>query len=275
LLQYHFPDAKIFLGMNHGTAPEWEERLGASELDVETRRARPASGDYWDATGFLTALEAFRDDEEGFDLVWFVHTKGASKSAYEEYQRDRYQHDRDFWARREEISRAFADPKIGLYAAHYNLTPPYPFPGQTEGWTGELTALQRVYRDRFAPLGLCAFETFFTLRGEIVRRFCNRVAEGFFPTDPGQYGANKWFFEMAFPSVASMQGYEPYIARDVPGRDDPRDDLSLARDRKQNHRLAQAELERWRENPYTFQPRIIPWDYPAWDRLRGIAGQGR
>ena len=272
LLRYHHAGAKVFLGMNHGTAPGWEERFRQSGLDVEIRWAPPGTGDYWDASGFLTALAEFRDAEECFDLVWFVHTKGASTASYTDYQVDRYMHERDFWARGEEIARFFRDPKIGLFTAHYNPTPPYPFAGATEGWARELTSLQRVYRDRFAPLGLCAFETFFVLRGEIVRRFCQRVAADFFQTDPGDYGLNKWFFEMAFPSIASMQGYEPYIERDVPGRGDPQSGVILARDRKQNHRLAQAELERWRADPYAFQPRILPWDYPAWNQMRGLVG---
>jgi hypothetical protein len=269
LLQYHFADARNFLGMNHGTAPGWEERFRQAGLDVELRRAAAGTGDYWDATGFLTALEGFRDDAGCYDLAWFVHTKGASAD-YARYRADRFMHERDFWARREEIARVFRDPKIGLFAAHYNPTPPYPFPGRTEGWTHELASLRRVYHDRFAPLGLCAFETFFVLRGEIVRRFCQRVADGFFQTEPGAYGLSKWFFEMAFPSIASMQGYEPYIEHDVPGRGDGRNDVILAGDRRQNHRLAQAELDRWRADPFGFAPRLLPWDYPAWNRIRGL-----
>ena len=76
---------------------------------------------------------------------------------------------------------------------------------------------------------------------------------------------------MAFPSIAAMQGFEPYIDLDVPGAGDPRDDVTLFDDMKQNHRLAIAEVDRWRQDPYRFQPRILPWDHPAWDEMRANA----
>ncbi len=134
----------------------------------------------------------------------------------------------------------------------------------------KLDALRRVYRDRCAPLGLSAYETFFALRARIVRRFCDAVGAGFWQLDPREYGGYCWFFEMAFPSIASMQGYEPFIPMDVPGANDPCDDLNLTYDAKQNHRLALAELLRWRRDPFDFQPRVLHWDHPVWDRVRGI-----
>jgi hypothetical protein len=57
---------------------------------------------------------------------------------------------------------------------------------------------------------------------------------------------------------------------DVLGAGDPRDDLNMTYDMKQNHRLALAELERWRQNPYDFTPRVVHWDHRAWNRVRGI-----
>jgi hypothetical protein len=56
-----------------------------------------------------------------------------------------------------------------------------------------------------------------------------------------------------------MQGYESYIDMDVPGQNDPSEHVSLVNDHKQNHRLALAELNRWRADPFRFTPREIPW----------------
>ena len=78
LLRYYHADSRIFVGMNHGSDPIWEERLRSSGLDVDIRWARPEIGDYWDTTGFLTALEGYSEADEPFDLVWFAHTKGGS-----------------------------------------------------------------------------------------------------------------------------------------------------------------------------------------------------
>ena len=271
LLDYH-ADSKLFIGMNHGSDPIWERRFRESGVDSEVRWATPEIGDYWDTTGFLTALTDFQCSDESFDLIWFGHSKGGS-SAFDHSTLIRDELLRDFWERRAEIAHAFDDTRIGLFAPRYNLTPPYPFPGPWKGWAEELTALQRIYRDRYAPLGLCALDTFFVLRAEIVRRFCDSVGADLFCTDPGAYGANKWFFEMAFPSIAAMQGYEPFIELDVPGADDPRDDLMVSWDVKQTHRLAAAEVTRWRMDPIAFQPRIIPWDRPAWAQAEPRNGE--
>jgi hypothetical protein len=256
LLRYHHPDSRLFIGMNHGSDPVWEERFRESGLDVEVRWARPEVGDYWDATGFLTALEAFHRGTEPFDLIWFGHTKGASGADHNDYHRNRIDLHRNFWARRAEIESFFTDPGIGVFARRF-----------TPWWQGicgdELAALRRIYRDAFAPLGLGAFDTFFVMRQTIVRRFCETVAKGFFTTAPGDYGANRWFFEMGFPSVATMQGYEPYIDMTVDGDNDPRDDVWLRDDAKQNHRVVRDELERWRAGPFTFTPRRLA-EYPEW-----------
>ncbi|MGH2616589.1 MAG: hypothetical protein ACRDJC_15225, partial [Thermomicrobiales bacterium] len=192
-------------------------------------------------------LEDYADCDEAFDLVWFGHTKGASGAAHTDYQRNRLEVQRNFWSRRAEIDRIFVNPRIGVFARRF-----------TPWWDGiageELPALQRIYRDAYAPLGLGAFDTFFVMRDEIVRRFCRTVADGFFRISPGEYGANRWFIEMALPSVASMQGFEPFIDPNVPGADDPREDAWLRHDPKQNHRLAQRELQRWRSDPVAYQP---------------------
>jgi hypothetical protein len=270
LLRFHHPDSKLFVGMNHGSDPRWVDHLLHSGLDVDVRQARHQIGDYWDATGFLTALEGLDHSDESFDLVWFGHAKGGSQRTYEYYQGIRFLVDRTFWSRREAVEQAFSDPKIGMFAARYNLYPTYPWEHDLPGWDDELNALSRIYRERYAPLGLNAYETFFTLRHDVVRRFLDGVGSEWVLTDPKEWGGGRWFFEMAFPSIASMQGYEPFIPMDVLGAGDPRDDLNMTYDMKQNHRLALAELERWRENPYDFTPRVVHWDHRAWNRVRGI-----
>jgi hypothetical protein len=256
LLRYYHPDSGLFIGMNHGSDPVWEERFQASGLNVEVRWARPEVGDSWDATGFLTALEAFSQSDEAFDLVWFGHTKGASGAQHTDYYRNRIELQRNFWSRRDEVDRIFSDETIGVFARRF--TPWW------EGHAGnELPALLRVYRDAYAPLGLAAFDTFFVVRAAIVHRFCRTVADGYFQTAPAVYGASRWFFEMAFPSVATMQGFEPYIDPDVYGEDDPRDDAWLRYDPKQNHRLLRRELDRWRADPVAYAPVRM---YQIWTR---------
>jgi hypothetical protein len=266
LLRYHHPDSRIFLGVNHGSHPDPVAAVLASGLDVQVCPVAPEIDVTSDAGGFLAALEAFQRSDERFDLVWFGHTKGASRADAPYYRHIRLLLERRFWARRAEIETIFADPRIGLFAPQFNPSPTYPWPGPWRGWLDELAALQRIYRDRYPPLGLNALDTFFVLRGEILRAFCDAVWPWFFRTDPADYGASRWFFEMAFPSIATMQGYEPYIDREVPGANDPRDDIMLDNDLRQRHRLAQRELDRWRADPFAFVPRVLPWDRDVWQQ---------
>ena len=216
LLKTHLADAKLFVGMNHGSDPTWEERVRDSGFDVEVRWARPEIGDYWDATGFIAALETLHESPERFGLVWFGHTKGGSLKRFDSYAYIRGFLEERFWHRREWIGRLFDDPLIGVFAPHFCPLPP-------AFYARELYALKRVYRDRCAPLGLHARDTFFIMRGQVVRNFCDAVDERFFRTPPGAYGAGRYLFEVGFPSIASMQGYVPFIDADVPGDNDPRE----------------------------------------------------
>ena len=259
LLRYHHADSKIFVGINHDSDSSWNSILESSGLDLEICPAAPAVQVTSDVGGFLTALGAFARYPEEFDLVWFGHTKGASRAAYEHYSQFRYQHDRRFWSRRSDIDRFFADAKIGLYSHRYALHDP----SEDVPWRGfsDLDALERVYREDFAPLGLWAWETVFVMRDRIVRRFCESVGEEFFGIDPREYGAGRWWIEAAFPSIASMQGYEPLIEVDTDGEGSQRNDILLYDDPRQTNRLALEELRRWRQDPFTFAPRALPRGY--------------
>jgi hypothetical protein len=264
LLRYHHADSKLFVGVNHGSDPAWTRRLRQSGLDIEIATACPHIRVDSDVGGFMAALRAYRQAGEEFDLVWFGHSKGASRgeigrAAYNQY---RYQHDRRFWSRRTEIEHFFADPKIGLFSHRYGLHDSSP-DAEAVPWSGfgNLDALKRIYRDDHAPLGVWAWETVFVLRDCILRRFCDSVGDELFAIDPRQYGADRWWFEAEFPSIASMQGYEPYIELETDGAGAPRDDVVLYLDPRQGNRLAMRELQRWRANPFRFQPCALQRDW--------------
>jgi hypothetical protein len=260
LLRFHHHDSKIFLGMNHGSDPQWAGLLEEAGLDVEVVQVRPEIDVRSDVGGFLAALGAYWHCAETFDLVWFGHTKGASQSRYDDYMPRRFQHDRRFWSRRDELDRIFDDPKIGLFSHRYGrwfqVDPSSPNSFITE--VPDIPALKRVYQDAFAPIGLSAWETIFVMRDGIVRKFCRSVGDAFFRTDPRKWGGNIWWFEGEFPSIASMQGFEPYIELDTDGEGNPRDDVAYIRDPKQGARQAMSELLRWRQDPINFRPHGLP-----------------
>lgn len=247
-LRAHFADSRIFVGMNRGTDARWVEALLNSGLDLTIHRPLPHVHDYWDASGFMAALQGFDISPEKFNLAWFAHAKGGSQRDAEAYAGIRSFLERRFWQRRARLTQAFVDAQVGIVAARFA---PWTI-GSSER---EMAALQRVYRGSHAPMGLHAKETFYVMRAEIVRQFLRDAVPEFLQLDLGDIGASRYFFELAFPGIAAMQGYIPWIDPDIEGANDPRSDQWLWHDPRQNHRLAAAELERWRADPFAFIPR--------------------
>jgi hypothetical protein len=257
LLRYHHADSKLFLALDPRSDPAWAKRLASSGLDVAIVPVDPALLTGADTGTLLAALGAFSRCSEEFDLVWFGYTRGASieQSDGDRFTDFRFQQDRELWARRADVDRFFADPKIGLFAPRYgSYATPYFDNGVPGRGAAELDALERIYRDEYAPLGIWARNGVFVTRAKIVRQFCDTVGDGFFRREPREYGAGRWWFEAAFPSIASMQGYEPFIETESGGTAVP-DDLALYDDRWRANRQAMKELQRWRLDPLAFRPR--------------------
>lgn len=243
-------DSKIFVGINHGSSPEWRERLEASGLDVAIRHAPSTIAMAGDPAGFVAALDAFRRQSEEFNVVWFGHTKGAGHLDEAWYFTGRWTIERMFWSRRAEIAAHFADPAIGLYSPHYLM--------MLQAHLSQTDALQRVYQAICAPLGAMAVSTHFAMRGESVRAFCQSVDPRFFLDGPEPFGGDKFFFEMAMPNVPLMQGFEPFIEPGLGGTSGaPKPDgiASVLNDWRQNNAVVAIELEKWRQRPTRFRTR--------------------
>jgi hypothetical protein len=255
LRRYH-ADSKIFVGINHGSSPEWAQRLEASGLDVTIQPAASTLTMSFDPTGFVAALDAYRRHEEPFELVWFGHTKGVSHLDEPWYATGRWTIERMFWGRRSEIESYFEHPVIGLYAPHYMM--------MKQNYLPQIDALQRMYQATCMPLGAAAFSTHFVMRNESVRDFCARVDKRFFRYGPEPFGGNMYFFEMGMPNVPAMQGYEPYIEPGLGGTTgQPKMDglVSIRNDWRQNHAVVTIELEKWRRDPTRFRTQQRDWDY--------------
>jgi hypothetical protein len=247
LRRYH-ADSKIFVGVNHGSSPEWAERLEASGLDVTIRPAAPTLTISCDPSGFVAALDAYRRDKEPFELVWFGHTKGISHLEDARYATGRWTIERMFWSRRAEIERYFEDPTIGLYAPHYLM--------MKQSHLRQTDALLRMYDATCLPLGAAALSTHFVMRDESVRDFCARVDKRFFQHGPEPFGGSMYFFEMGMPNVPTMQGYEPFIEPGLGGTTGaPTLDgvESIHNDWRQNNAVVAIELEKWRRDPTGFR----------------------
>lgn len=246
-LQRWHRDSRIFVGINHGSSPRWRERLETSGLDVTIREAAPAQTMACDPTGFVAALDAYREDDDVFDLVWFGHTKGLGHIDEFWYSTGRWTIERMFWSRRQMIEQYFSDPRIGLFSPHYLMFLPVHH-AQTD-------ALRRMYHAPFSPLGAMAVSTHYVMRDRSLRDFCARVDPAFFRDGPAAFGGDMFFFEMAIPNVPIMQGYEPYIE---PGRGgtsglpEPGGTVSILNDWRQNNAVVAHAVRQWREDPRGF-----------------------
>ena len=249
LRRYH-ADSKIFVGINHGSSPQWAKRLESCGLDVTIQPAASTLTMSCDPTGFVAALDAYRRQDEPFDLVWFGHTKGLSHLKEFHYATGRWTIERMFWSRRAEIERYFADPTVGLYAPHYMM--------MMQDHLRQTDALLRMYQAACLPLGAMALSTHFVMRDESVRDFCAWVDNRFFRYGPKPFGGDMYFFEMAMPNVPIMQGYEPYIEPGLGGTSgSPKMDgiESVYVDWRQNNGMVAIELEKWRQDPTGFRTR--------------------
>jgi hypothetical protein len=241
-------DSRIFVGVNHGSDPEWISRLAASGLDVCIAPAAPTLTMPYDPTGFVAALNAYRHDPEPFHLVWFGHNKGGAHLEEVWYGTGRWMLERIFWSRRAEIEQYFEDPVIGAYAPHYLMV--------LQDHLRQTYALLRMYRSLCRPLGAMAVSAHFVLREEIVRDFCERVSRRFFTHGPEAFGGDRFFVEMALLDIALMQGYEPYLEPGLGGlsRWPKRNGTeSVLNDWRNNQAVVAIELDKWRMAPTSFR----------------------
>ncbi len=247
LCRWH-ADSKIFVGINHGSSPRWRQRIEASGLEVAIQQAPSSMTMPFDPTGFVAALDAFRRDPEPFDLVWFGHNKGGDHLDEGWYATARWTIERMFWSRREAIEQHFQNPSIGLSSPHYLML--------LQDHLRQTDALQRMYQATCRPLGAMAVSAHFVMREEIVRAFCAKVDPRFFTLGPELFGGDRYFFEMAMPNVAAMQGYDPFIEPGLGGTHGPpklNGVASILNDWRQNNAVTAIELQKWKARPTRFR----------------------
>jgi hypothetical protein len=273
VLRRHHAESKIFVGINHGSCESWRRLLADSGLDLESCPVSDGIRTPSDAAGYIAALDRFRRIDERFRLVWFGHTKGAGSREHAnslEYGKVRWTAERRFWARRSVIEEYFDDPRVGLYTPHNMVC----------GNLIDVHALQRIFPSDRQPLAQLAVTTYFVLRSQIVKAFCEAVTEDFFLLGVESCGGSIGFFEHGFPAVASLQGYEPYVEGGLGRTTLPLTasiDANVWADERQNHYLIRRELERWRSNPAGYIPGLATASMEAPDALDAVQtkSQGR
>ncbi len=244
-------DSKIFVGINHGSCTAWEDAVRRSGLDVEIRHAPRGVTTNSDAAGFVAALAALRATEERFDLVWFGHTKGASSPTSRAYDRVRWTFEKRFWGRRDVIDGYFSDPGIGLFALNYIV--PW------KDMTFDADALERMANRPVRALSIVTISTFYVMRDETVRAFCETAPPSMYTDGVESFGGSRYFFEWGMPSFPLMLGLDPYIERGLGRTTLPGTrtlDATVWADERQNHALVREQLLRYRADPAGYETNL-------------------
>lgn len=238
LAQYH-GDSRVFVGLQPDFDPQAEALLRNASFEVG--RVDPRGVVDSDLSGYVRALDLLRRSGDRFDVLWFAHTKGASRKTFEEYDFIREILEREFWSRRADAERVFADDVTGVIGYHLA-------PAQFDHQVSDAHRLRQMVRltESFVPFTL--FQSHPIFRGEVVHRFLDRVDERFFSENLLDLHFDRFFFESTFPSIATMLGYEPHAwSFDLR---DPRkaciDEALDLSDPDQGHGVLARELAVWR-----------------------------
>ena len=197
LLQKHFKDADIYVGINLSPLQdELIQLLNESGLNIKNEVTPEHRVTDSDASAYQTALRLLKSSGKKYDLCFFMHYKGAT------YQDSRYitkLHLQALLEDRIRIESLFArNKKIGLYSL--------------AGWTYDggpwaETAHEYIKLPYPIQLQIQPIFTFYVIRGSAVQYIIKNATDAFFD----QRLPNRYFFENIPPQMVFGQGYEPYI----------------------------------------------------------------
>lgn len=149
-----------------------------------------------DASAYQTALSLMRDENEEYDLVWFIHTKGSTSHQYNDLTAQLI----ELILKKENVQKHFLEnPKCGLYATSGVVVPKVqPFP-------------PKYLTFRFPPLSLSPIYSCYVIKGILIKNFLSQCNNQFFCEKlPSGY-----FFEFSFPQICFQQGYVPFVQQTV------------------------------------------------------------
>jgi hypothetical protein len=197
------PNTTVVIGDNASSCDRWRQHCLRSGLNYSKRSHEHNINS--DAAGFFECLRVGAALIEDSDLVWFVHTKGFSTTAekvnfyFEYYTRKHFSR---LSIVREEFER---DASIGIYSDRC-----------TEDKYPRRYDLKRAFCDilgaPYAPSREFAENTFFCMRGLLIRLFIERASSLIEFDYFRRCGFDRWFFESEFPQIAPAFGFR-WISR--------------------------------------------------------------
>lgn len=207
-LEQNFVDCDLYVGLN----PSEYASLGVELLRRTGLRHRCVEAPHElntrsDASAFQAAMLLMKQSSASYELVYFMHLKGASLPA--EYEAVSASGDKvefnilrrllDVFSNRPYIEDIFcSDARVGTYSY---------LCAKKKGPVPDLTS--RFMQFRLPPLPpYLHYYTFYAVRGNAMARLIDGLSSDFFRTNLFEI-ADRYFFELHFPQMIWRQGLVP------------------------------------------------------------------
>lgn len=203
----YYSDCDIYVG-NNSPCQEWLDVLNSSDLNINHVTADKNLELDSDASAYQAALNSLRESGKEYDIVWFVHTKSATRSVFMHLVLEIF--DR-FINRRDLVEESFSDPAIGAFL-------PYTAKVDERHISGPLDVILPKTENQHS--GISSYYTFYAIRGSVIKHFVDKVLPDFwikritdwsYPLDGGdinneEQSFDRYFFEREFPMVFERLG---------------------------------------------------------------------
>jgi hypothetical protein len=230
VLVKYYQGCVIFVGINPSPfSGEWINKLKETGLDVRCKITDEKIITKQHTSAVQTALQLYKETDEKFDLVHFIHTKGISyknqvveNPAFNDYYVG--------YAKKIGEIREFMGehPKYGGWADFGMLQPQW-FKGKfydeeapkTNEWMAqtyenstdeihEYWDWSRFYPFKYTPIRTQWLTGFYTMRDFILREFIDNCTDDFLNENVHNMGFDVYFFETQIAQVVCRQGYLRY-----------------------------------------------------------------
>jgi hypothetical protein len=217
MLSKYFSDCKVLVGINYGSHERVESILGEYKLNCIVKRLENKIFHVnSDTSAFQLCLQLFQNETTKYNVVWFIHTKGA----FNDRDIERTTYLTNFFPQRKFIENRFEIfPKIGVYGYRCggymwrnhedNLCK-----NNTERFIREVWDYPSTQNLPYDFCELIVVETMFAMNAEIVYDFLSNYPE-FITTPLSNIPTSRWYIELELCNIIpTRMGYIPLVISD-------------------------------------------------------------
>ena len=204
----NYPDCDIYVGINPQGDTDISKLPHASNIFYGINK--PENVVSSDVTGYQKCLDMIRQTDKQYNLVYFLHSKGASYNLqnFNICKKDYFDH---FINRKAAIQEKLKDDLIGLWCPYGRFNRLHKYLPEYFDLTKYILPKQFPY-DR---IGVETLLTFFATKHSLLKRFfADLNSDDLFTKNlETELGHNRYFFEHVFTTFAERYGYFTYIEK--------------------------------------------------------------